>query len=196
VPEVSSWLESLESDHVMAGSTSFVRKFLCDPQGVGALAPATRTLAGSVARAAREAHRRAAGHDGVLQMLELGAGTGALTSEISALNPVLVEKDAAWASLLRLRFPGLEVRQECALETLASLSAPCGVVSSIPLWNNPQSGQLKQLLQSKYAEGLLLFCVLYTYGWTNPLRKGVFRHAHRASFVPRSLPPACVWIYQ
>jgi phosphatidylethanolamine/phosphatidyl-N-methylethanolamine N-methyltransferase len=177
---------------------SFLRKFFRDPHGTGAIAPATRKLAASVGLAAREAYRRhlRAGSQGQrLRVVELGAGTGALTQCISPLNPVVVERDAAWAALLRDRFPELEVRQECATRTLRDVSGPIGVVTSIPMLNNPQSDELRALLMARYAEGLVKFCVLYTYGWTDPLRGAGFSDARRISFVPHSLPPAHVWVY-
>lgn len=180
---------------MLASSPGFFRKFIRDPQGTGALAPATRSLANSVAATAIDAFVRH-GCGGHLQVLELGAGTGALTHGISPLKPILVEKDEAWAALLRLRFPALEVRRECAVGSVRALSESTGVVTSIPLLNNPQSAALKAALQAKYAEGLLKFCVLYTYGWSDPLAGAGFREARRAAFVPRSLPPAHVWIYQ
>lgn len=180
---------------MLATGTSFLAKFIQDPQATGAVAPATRMLARAVARVAGEACRRHAGGP-PLPLLELGAGTGALSTRIRPLKPVLVERDEAWAALLRDRFPGLEVRHECALQTLRGLERPAGIVSSIPLFNNPQSAELKQLLKTQYAQGLVRFCVLYTYGWTDPLGGDGFREARRMAFVPRSFPPAHVWLYQ
>jgi phospholipid N-methyltransferase len=182
----------------LPASRSFLHRFFREPRAVGAVAPATRVLAERVAAAARQAHGRqcAEAPGAPLQVLELGAGTGALTQDIQSLRPILVERDPGWAALLRQRFPDLEVRQECATESLARLSCPTGVVTSIPLLNNPQSRQLKALLAARHAEGLLPFCVLYTYGWSNPLKDAGFREARRFSFVTRSLPPACVWVYR
>lgn len=177
---------------------SFLQKFICDPRGTGAVAPATRALSRCVARTVREAYLQHAreGSGDRLAVVELGAGTGALTRGISPLNPLVIERDATWAALLRSRFPSLEVRQECALRALEAIRVPTAVVSSIPLINNPQASELRAALAAKYAAGLMKFCVLYTYGWTDPLAGTAFRDARRASFVPRSLPPAHVWIYQ
>ncbi len=185
----------------MKGPKSFLRSFLRDPRSLGAVAPATVTLARSVGTAARAAHQRhsLAGQESLaapLKMIELGAGTGALTQQIRPLNPVLVEHDEAWAALLRDRFPSLEVRQECATSTLRALAEPVGLVSSIPLWNNPRSDELRELLLARYIEGMVKFCVLYTYGWTDPLRGCAFRQRNRVGFVARSFPPAHVWAYQ
>jgi phosphatidylethanolamine/phosphatidyl-N-methylethanolamine N-methyltransferase len=181
------------------GGQSFLRKFLRDPGSTGALAPATRSLAETVACATRGAYDDQAGGDDsapALKLIELGAGTGALTRSISPLNPVLVEHDAAWASLLKKEFPALEVRAECATDTLRSLAEPVGLVSSIPLLNNPQGGEIKRLLGRGYSMGLIKFCVLYTYGWADPLTGAGFRTSRRDSFVARSFPPASVWVYR
>jgi phosphatidylethanolamine/phosphatidyl-N-methylethanolamine N-methyltransferase len=172
---------------------SFLANFLRDPGGTGALAPATRTLSAAVARVTREARQA---HGAGLPLIELGAGTGALTQGLRRMNPVLVERHGEWAELLRARFPALEVRNECAADTLRGLREPVGLVTSIPLLNNPQSAELKALLDEAYAARRLRFCVLYTYGWGDPLAGSGFREHRRAAFVPRSLPPAHVWLYR
>lgn len=184
---------------MLADSHRFLRNFIRDPRATGAVAPATAALSRSVATAVHAAyarHRGATAAGEALQVLELGAGTGALTRRISRLQPVLVERDPGWAGLLRRRFPALEVREECASDALWRLDAPTGLVSSIPLLNNPQSGDLKRLIAERYAAGLVRFCVLYTYGWSDPLAGSGFRRAQRASFVALSLPPAHVWVYE
>lgn len=183
---------------MLTGTNSFLRKFLSDPGRTGAVAPATRSLAQTVACATREAYGRTdADTSGArLKLIELGAGTGALTRGITRLNPVLIERDEAWALLLKKRFPSLEVRAECATETLRSLAEPVGVVTSIPMLNNPQSAEIKDLLGRRYADGLIKFCVLYTYGWSGPLTGAGFSTGRRSGFVARSFPPASVWVYR
>lgn len=180
----------------------FLKKFLAAPDQVGALTPATPQLARTVAMATLEAWRkpwaanddRAAGPP--VRLIELGGGTGALTRKLCALNPIVVERDLAWAEQLRRQFPALEVRAECATQTLADLAQPVGIVSSIPLLISPEARQIEQLLAQRYAEGLVKFCVLYTYGLSDPLRQAGFRHGVRRGFVARSLPPASVWVYR
>jgi phosphatidylethanolamine/phosphatidyl-N-methylethanolamine N-methyltransferase len=177
----------------------FIWKFLLDPGGTGALAPATTSLARTVARVTcreLERQRRTSSSSPALRLIELGAGTGALTRAIRQLQPLVVERDESWAHLLRCRFPGLEVRSECATRTLESLDHPVGVVTSIPMLNNPQSQEIGRLLGRRYAEGLIKFCVLYTYGWADPLGGVGFRVGRRESFVARSFPPASVWVYR
>lgn len=178
----------------------FFHKFLRDPGRIGAFAPATLQLAQKVSKATQQAYRNhpaVPGKQGLpFRLVELGAGTGALTQSINGLNPILVERDAEWAAVLRRRFPALEVRTQCATSTLLGLKEPVGIVTSIPLLNNPHGIELKRLLASKYADGLIRFCVLYTYGWTDPLKDVGFRVGYRSSFVVLNFPPASVWIYQ
>lgn len=177
----------------------FFWKFFSNPGRTGALAPATDSLARTVGRATcheYDRHRLATPDAPRLRLIELGAGTGALSRSIRRLHPVLVERDEGWAHLLRCQFPGLEVRSECATQTLESLDQPVGVVTSIPMLNNPQSDDIRRLLERRYADGLIKFCVLYTYGWADPLAGVGFRVGRRHSFVARSFPPASVWVYR
>ena len=195
----------------MPSRASFFRKFLRQPSQTGAVSPASLRLSHAITRATQATYRNQIngdipksegplGSSGVahehLKVMELGAGTGALSEGICRLNPILVERDQEWARLLVLRFPHLEVRAECATHTLSNLSHPVGIVTSIPLINNPQAKELKTLMAKRYAEGLIRFCVLYTYGWSNPLAELGFRKAKRESFVAMSLPPAFVWTYE
>jgi phosphatidylethanolamine/phosphatidyl-N-methylethanolamine N-methyltransferase len=177
------------------GQNSFLSKFLGNPSATGAVAPATSQLARTVAAAAELASQSYDEAEPGLRIIELGAGTGALSRQLSRLNPVLVEHDETWARLLAEQFPALEVRSECATTTLANLTEPTGVVSSIPLLNNPQAPAIKQLLAERYNDGLLKFCVLYTYGWRDQLADAGFRQARRTGFVARNFPPATVWVY-
>ena len=188
----------------------FLREFVRDPTHVGAVSPASRRLGDVIGAATRAAALNGfaapIGQDSGAaaistthshpRIVELGAGTGSVSQYISGMNPVLVERNGEWAALLRERFPFLEIRAECATLALANLSKPVGVVSSIPLLNNPQADDIKKLLRRKYRDGLIKFCVLYTYGWTNPLAGVGFREGRREYFVARSLPPASVWVYR
>ena len=187
----------------------FVREFLRDPLHVGAVTPASSSLGDKIGAATRRAARDgfaaptrrngstvASASHAHPRIVELGAGTGSVSRYIRAMNPVLVERNGEWAALLRKRFPDLEIRAECATLALANLSKPVGVVSSIPMLNNPQADAIKMLLTRKYRDGLIRFCVLYTYGWTNPLAGVGFREGRREYFVTRSFPPASVWVYR
>jgi phosphatidylethanolamine/phosphatidyl-N-methylethanolamine N-methyltransferase len=188
----------------------FLLCYLRRPLSLGAVSPASRRLAGIVGAATREAARNgfdslphSASEDAdaraaspAVTIVELGAGTGSLSQCISAMNPILVEHNGEWAALLRERFPNLEVRAECATLALARLNTPVGVVSSIPLLGNPKAAVIRKLLARKYEDGLIKFCIAYTYGWSNPLADVGFRYGRRAHFVARNVPPASVWVYR
>ena len=188
----------------------FVGAFLRDPFHVGAVTPASSSLGVSIGAATRRAacvefsaptprygvSASTCARSTSPRIVELGAGTGSVSQYICTMNPVLVERNHEWANLLRKRFPHLEIRTECATRALATLNKPIGIVSSIPMFNNPQADVIKTLLKRKYADGLIRFCVLYTYGWTNPLVGVGFREQTREYFVTRSFPPASVWVYR
>lgn len=171
----------------------FFSVFLRRPKSVGAVAPATESLATAIAIATRRTYRRHR-REQPFGLIELGAGTGALTQKIQGFKPVLIEREAVWAEMLSKRFPSLDVRRECAVDALSRIAEPVGLVNSIPMFNNPQAGRFRQLLGEKYEAGLVKFCVLYTYAWTNPMRGVAFREVRRFCFVTRSLPPAYVWV--
>ena len=102
---------------------------------VGALAPSSRRLAHAMALAAR----------GADLVVELGAGTGAITAalvEARGLQPlVAVEIDPRWADTLKRRFPGIDVRCAPADEMLAQVAPPAShvvvLVSSLPFRSLP-----------------------------------------------------------
>ena len=209
-PDYNDSVTYLASDSGrLADGLRFVRAFLCDPIHVGALAPASSSLGhrigAATCRAMRDGFATVSTRNEAFatastrarpSILELGAGTGAVSRFISAMNPVLVERNDEWAALLRKRFPHLEIRVECATLALERLCRPVGVVSSIPMLNNPQADAIRALLTHKYRDGLIRFCVLYTYGWTDPLSGVGFRERRREYFVTRSFPPASVWVYR
>lgn len=177
---------------------SFFRRFIDNPRAVGAVLPASPSLSKAVAAATRDAITTSvqAPDAPACSVYELGAGTGALTESIREMRPVLVERDARFSALLRSRFPELEIRTECATEALGNLQAPVGIVSSIPLLNNPHSAQLKDALARRYADGLIQFLVLYSYGAFDPLRSTAFMGGSRKAVVWQSIPPASVWVYR
>jgi phosphatidylethanolamine/phosphatidyl-N-methylethanolamine N-methyltransferase len=81
----------------MSSSTAFMIAALSRPSTVGAMVPSSRRLADAMARAA-----------GGSQLIELGAGTGAITAALCRMHldlPIMaVELDPRLAQLLRERF--------------------------------------------------------------------------------------------
>ena len=114
----------------MRHGLAFALGCLRDPRRMGAIAPASRALARAIAD---EVQR-----DQPSVLIEVGAGTGAITRELAAsrITPerfLVIERDADFARLLRLAFPSLEVFNHCAskLHSLPIESqAPVTLVSS------------------------------------------------------------------
>ena len=114
----------------------FFRSWLRDPFQVASVAPSSRSLA----------RLMATGITPDARVVELGAGTGTLTTAILDLgvrpeNLYLVEQHSEFCELLRTRFPGTSVLQIDAEALTASLGALRNsvdvVVSGLPiLWFN------------------------------------------------------------
>jgi phospholipid N-methyltransferase len=183
----------------------FLWEFLRDPASVGALSPASTHL-GDAIGAARAA-RNGFAHSSVPPTGTERRRTVTRPADRGArgryrLAQPIHQRDESGAGRRNgdgrhfERFPDLEIRAECATLALAKLSRPVGVVSSIPLLNNPQADDIRKLLTRKYQDGLIKFCIVYTYGWSNPLASVGFREGRREHFVTRSFPPASVWVYR
>jgi len=165
----------------------FLKKYLKNPQSVGSVIPSSEFLGKAIFKSVKELDRTA--------VIEIGAGTGAITQHISSLNPVLVEIDKEFCALLRQNYPHLNIVNSCALEQLKKIDKRVGLVVSIPLINNPFKLSFIPLLNDLYARGLLTWCVIFTYGLNDPLGQVNFESKKRKRFVLQNIPPAHVWVY-
>jgi phosphatidylethanolamine/phosphatidyl-N-methylethanolamine N-methyltransferase len=114
----------------------FFRSWLRDPFNVASVAPSSRWLAKLMASGVPPSAR----------IVELGAGTGTLTSAllhagVRPENLFLVEQHADFVTVLRARFPGATVVEADAVELTRSLGVLRGsvdyVISGLPiLWFN------------------------------------------------------------
>jgi phosphatidylethanolamine/phosphatidyl-N-methylethanolamine N-methyltransferase len=114
-------------------SLAFFLQWLCDPLGVGALAPSSPALAALItAQIAPES----------APVIELGPGSGALTRALVARGVpqhrlALIEQCPKFAAALRERFPGATVlcADAAALDSLDTFSGENAgaVVSGLPL---------------------------------------------------------------
>ncbi|WP_428421026.1 class I SAM-dependent methyltransferase [Methylibium sp.] len=176
-------------------TTAFVALALARPGLVGAVAPSSRRLARAMAAQVGEADA----------LIELGAGTGAVTSALRHAAPttplLAVELQANLAAGLQQRFPDVEVACAAAHEVLAQhpqAPADTVLVSSLPFRSLPEP------LRSTTLRALLHFIE------THPKRRLVqYTYQPRAPFelpahcplrwslrevVWRNLPPAGVWV--
>lgn len=178
----------------MLRATAFMLVAAARPSTVGAILPSSRHLADAMARAAQ----------GVERLVELGAGTGAITEALCDHHPQLpllaVELDALLAEQLRERFAHIEVRVAPAHRVLRELpvhAPPTALVSSLPFRSLP----LRLRLRSSLAIERCLIAnpshrlIQYTYQPRVPfdLRMGHGLQWRRLDVVWRNVPPAWVW---
>ena len=142
-------------------------------------------------------------------VVELGPGTGAVTRALlkRGIPPerlVLVERNPHFVSLLRHRFPGVQVLQADATDlhmllTESNIPSVGQIVSSLPLRSLPfsvQRGVLRAAFQVLPPGGRFL---QYTYGLSSPVRPVLKQRlglvGHPVTRVLFNIPPAVVWCY-
>jgi phosphatidylethanolamine/phosphatidyl-N-methylethanolamine N-methyltransferase len=178
----------------MSDATAFLFLALCRPSTVGAILPSSRRLADAMAQAAA----------GSQCLIELGAGTGAITAALHRHHPgvplLAVELEPRLARHLRARFPAVEVRAASAdrvLREAAGQPGPTVLVSSLPFRSLPARLRLRSSLA---IERFLLQqperrLLQYSYLPREPFK---LRHAgqlrwRRLASVWGNAPPAWVW---
>lgn len=176
-------------------AAAFVMIAFARPSTVGAILPSSRHLAEAMAATAA----------GAQQLIELGAGTGAITEALCRRHPGVptwaVEVEPRLAEHLRQRFPAVQVHDAPAHEVLqaAESTAPprTVLVSSLPFrslpahWRGRSSAAIERFLLADPTRRL----VQYTY---QPRAPFDLQHAkalrwRRVSVVWRNAPPAWVW---
>ena len=180
---------------------SFLAGFLRRPLTVGAVAPSSACLARAVIR---RCDLRTAD-----TVVELGAGTGAITEQILArIGPrtrfIALELDSGHAALLARKFPGVIVCNESAEDLQAIIDRlGCGPVDCV-ISGRPWASMGPRKQERLMAEVLAVlkptgqFCgfgYLHT-KWAGStqtfhrLLKGTFSSMHISPVVWRNLPPA------
>ena len=177
--------------------TRFLGQGLRNPAGVGAVAPSSRALGRRMA----EAIDPEAG-----PVVEIGAGTGALTQEILAagIRPerlTLLEMNAAFCEDLARRFPGVAVHNRMAQEMPALGLRDLGaVVSGLPLLNMPAETRraIAAAVFGALAPGAPF--IQFTYGGKPPLPAEIRREFglgwHKSRRIWLNLPPATVYVFR
>jgi len=178
----------------MSEVPAFMFLALSRPSTVGAILPSSRQLAEAMARAAC----------GSQQLIELGAGTGAITAALRRHHPevplLAVELEPRLAQQLRERFPTVEVRTAAAHEVLREASCLSGetvLVSSLPFRSLPprlrlrSSLAIERFLSAQPGRRL----VQYSYVPREPfkLRRRSALRWRRLAAVWGNAPPAWVW---
>ncbi len=174
----------------------FLRNVLREPLNVGALAPSSRFLAKLLISNIKPGSK----------VIELGAGTGAVTQAIlntgvCANDLTLIEQNEEFAELLRQRFPEATVLQTNAISFRHHLTPGTEladfVVSGLPLLLFPARLKVRLLTQifKSLRDGGCLH--QFTYGGCCPisrtLRRTLSLKASLIGFTPFNVPPALVY---
>jgi len=178
----------------MSEMPAFLFLALCRPSTVGAVLPSSRRLAETMAGAA----------SGCRCLIELGAGTGAITAALHHRHPqvplLAVELEPLLARQLHARFPTIEVRAAAAHEVLreaAGLPGDTVLVSSLPFRSLPPRLRLRSSLAIErfLNAGPGRRLVQYSYLPREPfaLRGPGTLRWRRLAAVWGNAPPAWVW---
>jgi len=185
-------------------SYGFLREVLRHPRAIGAIAQTSHRLAEALVQAADVARSS--------DIIELGAGAGAITRWILSVKPaqarvLAVERSPEYTSLLRERFPGLRVACGCVSqlgELAAAHDFPAAdtVISALP-WTNFSEAMQRDILSS-VADLLVpggVFTTIACAGLHVTARGRNFRHLLERRFptveaspvIWRNLPPAFLY---
>jgi phosphatidylethanolamine/phosphatidyl-N-methylethanolamine N-methyltransferase len=189
-------------DHPLASSLPFVRGWLRNPVGVGLPFPSSPWTARRLAQAALDAAIPDSG-----PVLELGAGTGAVTEALIESGwpidrIVAVERDAELCRSLEERFPGLHVLHGDALE-LGRLPGAKPSSAGVVLCGLPMRAIAADAAARCYADAFQLMpqggaIIQYTYGLRPPVEPRATELKLDAAFVGRewrNFPPMGIWRY-
>ena len=170
----------------------FLFRMLKNLRTTGALAPSSARLARELANLAKDAEN----------VLELGAGTGAITQALSKVvneeKLQIVELQKKLAASLTKQYPNLKIVHSSAHFALDNYRH-CGsvaVVSSLPFRSLPPA--MKHLT----VQSLLAFLrvspgsqlIQYTYGLRAPFRAPPEFKWQQIKWVFTNFPPACIWV--
>ncbi|WP_082039968.1 class I SAM-dependent methyltransferase [Serpentinimonas raichei] len=175
----------------------FFRRWLANPLQMGSIIPSSAALGKLVAAAVRS------GPEGMV--LELGAGTGAITAAmlrdgIAPERLIVVEIVPEMAEVLRRTYPGVTVvcgdawslPQLLGLQALGRIgSVVCGI-PMVLLSQERQQGLIDAIEAVAPGRGFLHF----SYCITSPLsahKLGL--QGQREAWTPANFPPASVWRY-
>jgi phospholipid N-methyltransferase len=198
VKERVPWLPAQDD---LEATVTFLRQWLREPRSIAAIAPSGRELARHMAAAAGDART----------VVELGAGTGAITRALLAngVAPeklLVVERNRDLHDWLEKGFPGVEIAHADAfdLEQVVADSrglrpgAVDAVVSGLGLLSYPREEQ-RRLLGAVFAvlarRGRF---VQFTYAPVFPVSRDLLAElgltSRRVAFSLRNLPPASIYV--
>lgn len=176
----------------------FLRALIANPRAVGAVAPSSVSLVRAIAAQVDPSQPG--------PVLELGAGTGAVTRGILARGVsqdrlTVIEYNSELAKSIAAQFGGVHVINGDAFDLETTLTRPCSqpfiaVVSGIPLLNYPPVKR-RSLLDAAFGRAAAgAPFIQFSYGFQSPIPAADDIDVTMAAFVWKNLPPARVWVYR
>ncbi len=180
---------------------SFIRAWMRAPFAMGAVVPSSRWLARAMAG---QVNLRKPG-----AVIELGAGTGAVTHALLATGIehsrlMVIERDQKLFNVLSAQFHDLQVLCADAMKleevlAAADVTRVNTIVSSLPLLSMPGTVRRSIEQQMAAAIGKTGRIVQFTYGPKSPIGKDTLKKyklkGKRVKVVIANVPPAHVWVY-
>lgn len=177
---------------------AFASAALRSPASVGAVAPASRWLGTAIVREIAASRCRT--------VVEIGAGTGALTRAILGRvrdldRLVAIERDPGLVRWLRRAFPQVEIVQSCASDIgrVVQPQVPTAIVSSLPFrsMNRSEAALCSEAFCAALACDPRSVLVQYTYGLGRSPPFRASNHGYqwsRSRTVLMNVPPATIWL--
>jgi phosphatidylethanolamine/phosphatidyl-N-methylethanolamine N-methyltransferase len=158
----------------------------------GAIAPSSKSLSSALASMAR----------GADQILELGAGTGAVSQELFKLFPSrsiqAVELQSRLATELKRKYPALNIIEGTAAAALDTYrrDGVTAVVSSLPFRSLPTTVRIQtvQSICQYLNESPGSRFIQFTHGLRQPFEVSSGFRWMRVKWIVSNLPPACIWL--
>ncbi|KAB2959192.1 MAG: methyltransferase domain-containing protein [Thermoanaerobaculia bacterium] len=196
--ERTPWLPAQDD---LEATVTFLRQWLREPRSIAAIAPSGRELARRMARAAGDARR----------VVELGAGTGAITRALLAngVTPdqlLVVERNPDLHDWLERKFPGVEVARADAFDLERVVADSRGlapgrvdaVVSGLGLLSYSRDEQRRLLTAAFQVLTRRGRFVQFTYAPVFPVARDLLTEldltSRRVAFSLRNLPPASIYV--
>lgn len=176
----------------MPMGAGLLQQWLKTPALVGAILPSSQHLAKVMARHASDSDA----------LVELGAGTGTITTELVRQHPavplILFEQNSILAGQLHRYFPHAQIVPECfhaRTELLAHLPARTVFVSSLPFRSLPEhiAAPTVAVLHRLLTEAPQRRLIQFTYQPRAPFKAPAGLVWRRCVTVWRNAPPAGVW---
>jgi len=175
----------------------FLREWIKKPLEVAAIAPSSRSLGRLITKEIS---------DKTGPVLELGPGTGVFTQEllnrgVSPNQLVLIEKNAAFADILKMRFPHVHIvagDASCYSKESLNFNEIFGAtISGMGVLSMPRE-VVKNILQHAFdhmVEGGAFY--QFTYAWRCPIPQSLLQElglkAVKIGHTLRNAPPASVY---